>query len=250
MDVTLEILPQSVFSAYLSNNAIGYGWKKPKAVKKILEVPINTEIFEIPVLTLTSFISGPLYRFTHAGEDIDAIAISLNVNETPTRYTSVNRYMRDVLVDNFSTHGLIKCLAKTKEEPNIYYATLGTVFSDDMIPLLMCSWLMQRQSITNTDGTTEIAFKQLTPIIRIDPQVYINPQDDMQKFIVKKFPFLCLTGHIFKLSDSEQRRSSCSPSIRIEESPFKIIDLPEPSINTTNKDLRHLLLGHEAEIVL
>jgi hypothetical protein len=259
MSLELNDLPRAVFRAtHISNLARSWyrGGEIAGAIK-YMEVPITGDEFEIPVVAFMTFM-----EMVQNNKDLDheAIVLSLYSREDGLRYTTVDRYMRDVLVDDFKRNHLLKCTAKGKDCVKTYYATHGAVFTEDFTPVFMCSWMMKKCYRTLEDGNLEIHYKFLYPIIRIDPGIYLSQQDTMEKFLIKKFTTLALTDQVytpfprqlpdrFKVSGTSDFFDLYIPSLRVEVSPFHIREACKPDINTTNEKLRQTVLEHVEEVM-
>lgn len=255
MSLELNDLPRAVFrTTHISNLArrwYGRNIEVAGAIK-YMEVPITGDEFEIPVVAFMTFM-----EMVQNNKDLDheAIVLSLYSREEPLRYTTVDRYMRDVLVDDFKRNRLLKCTAKGKDCVKTYYATHGAVFTEDFTPVFMCSWMMKKCYRTLEDGNLEIHYKFLYPIIRIDPGIYLSQQGTMEKFLIKKFTTLALTDQVCTPQRYLPDRiipglsDRYIPSLRVEGSPFHIREACEPDINTTNEKLRQTVLEHVEEVM-
>lgn len=266
MSLELNDLPRAVFrTTHISN--LARGWYRAGEIAgaiKYMEVPITGDEFEIPVVAFMTFM-----EMVQNNKDLDHDAIVLNLysTEDSLRYTTVDRYMRDVLVDDFKRNRLLKCTAKGKDCVKTYYATHGAVFTEDFTPVFMCSWMMKREDVVqpyrNEDGMPDMhhvtMYKFLYPIIRIDPGIYLSQQDTMEKFLIKKFTTLALTDQVctpqrylpdrIKVSGTSDSSDRYIPSLRVEGSPFHIREACEPDINTTNEKLRQTVLEHVEEVM-
>ena len=260
MSFELSDLPRHVFgSTYSYTRAVNYWDYSPSSARKYIEIPINKKTFEVPMLAMFDFID---LVENNNDKDIQALAVELYSQSHKLRYVSVDRYMRDVLVDSFKEHRLLICIAKYKDTIVKYYGTHGAVFNDALSPIAMCSWLMETVPCLPQEGSNSPFWKYrfIRPILRISPSTYINPQDSMEKYIVKKFINACLTTTVYLPKDTEGSRFLPTredsnvvvpmvPVIHIEENPFNIVSVNEPTIDTTNEELRETALQHINEIV-
>lgn len=260
MSVTLSTLPDSIFqSTNLCNRAVGYASSSYKitGLKKYIEIPIDQDEFEVPIFAMTKFIE--LVK-NNLDTDFQVMAAELYSRNAPLRYVSVERYMRDVLLDIFSKNGLLKCPAKSKDGTVTYYATHGAVFNSFLEPVAMCSWQFKRYLCEDTTvKNTRPTYSFVRPIFRIDPSVYMSQNDAMEKFLIKRFSTallsLCkvstplrkeLPARIVTISEY---KDLIAPSVRIEKIPFNINPISEPTIDTTNEELRRTALNYVEEIV-
>ena len=265
MSLELNQLPRYVFqAAYTTNKAIGYyGSNNTPGARKYLEIPINKDVFEVPIFAMLTFIDLVKNNLDNTTQ---AIAAQLYSRERDLRYVSVDRYMRDVLVDDFQRNRLLKCYAKSKEGNVKYYGTHGAVFNEEFIPVAMCSWLIERVVVEESDkdelGMNNIyrreKYRFVHPIFRIDPHIYVSQQDTMEKFLAKKFVALLLSEGVLtphrdnlpqKILLTGSYSDNMSPSIYIENNPFSVTTISEPTIDTTNEELREAALEHIDEVI-
>lgn len=258
MSLELNQLPRYVYQAtYTTSQAVGYyGSNNTPGVRKYLEIPIDQEEFEVPIFAMQIF--KDIVK-QNLDTQTQAIAVELYSRERDLRYVSVERYMRDVLVDEFARNRLLKCYAKTKEGTVKYYGTHGAVFNEEFTPVAMCSWQLRRINCFNDEsGETEIRYAFVRPIFRIDPLLYTNQQDTMEKFLAKKFINLLLSDTVLTPHrDNLLQRiiltgsyiDNMNPSIYIERNPFNITTISEPTIDTTNEELREAALEHIDEVI-
>lgn len=260
MSLELNDLPRAVFRAtHVTSQAMGWRGYSNELIglRKYMEIPITGDEFEVPIVAFMKFME---IVKNNQDSDYQAIVLNLCSKDIPLRYSTVDRYMRDVLVDMFSRNRLLRCPAKGKDYQKTYYATHGTVFSENYLPVFMCSWMMKKCYSTLEDGNLEIHYRFLYPIIRIDPGIYLSQSDSMEKFLIKKFVPIAFTDRVctpfiqhlpdrIVLRDNDLSSGMYTPSLRIEESPFHIREASQPDINTTNEELRQTALAHVGEIM-
>lgn len=250
MSLEIRQLPEYIFkTTYTTNQAVlYYGANNGVEFRKYLEIPIlGPDEFEVPVLAFPKFIQA-VKRDADIGKE--AIVAELYSYNKELRYTTVNRYMRDVLVDYFNDNYLLKCIVKDKDVIHNYYGTHGAVFLEDFTPVMMCSWVLWRRLIEE-ENRTQYIYEPQYPIVRIDPSIYLNQADSMEKFIIRKFIPACLEHDVKTDINCGRFRNQVYkyPSIRIEKSPFRIRQHEEPDINTTNESLRQIVINHPEEII-
>lgn len=256
MSVQLADLPRYVFStSHITNRATSYHYNDSRRFedhRKFMEIPLNNVVFEVPVIAFQSF----LHLVRHGLDNTSSeIVVELFSEEDDLRYVSVDRYMRDVLVDDYSCNHLLKCMAKNGQNQVKYYGTHGAVFDSQFNPVMMCSWLMEKTVALDSDAGITYKYKFLCPIVRIDPYVYLSQKDSMEKFIVRKFANQCIDNlrtpnvGILVHEFTNGNGSLLHLSLRIEPNPFPITILSAPDINTTNEELRQVALEHINDII-
>ena len=213
--------------------------------RKYLEVHINTDRFELPVLAMSAFAT-----MVSEGKDegIESLIIELGRSTDVLPYKTVERNMRELLVKSFDA-SLQECPVKLKDESTrMYFCTNGAIFDAYFSPIAMCSWEIERCSIE------DCRYRISKAILRIDPSIYEDPQDSMEKFIIKKLSHFFISNNIIApnltnfISDVGSINVA-EKSLRIEKNPFVVTSVSEPSIETTNEDLRNLALQYIEEIV-
>lgn len=212
-----------------------------------MEIPINKSEFEIPLFALDSFNS--IYSKEN-NTTIEAIVAFLKtVHKTPG-YKTLNRNMMDVLLESLD-QTLIKVSVDYNGSERPYFVTKGAVFDSHFKPLLLCSWNISRGKACNGYATCLVEY----PIIRISPDCYLHQNDNMQKFICKRFInaslSTCLNLQNCTINTSlnaRDRTAFKTPKVEIGEFPFTIKIVSTPSISTTNETLMNILKEHLDEI--
>ena len=250
-------LEQAIESAFRGMNTYTRGCQYwygdrpiPVSTKKYMEIPIEEDIFELPVFALSDF-----NELTRDNKDLSTEAITamlFSLNKEP-RYKSLDRYMRDIILEQFTHSRLVKCEVKQGTETILYYGTHGAVFDKYFKPMMMCLWQMKRKWIN--EETRKYHF--IKPILRIDPECYIRQWDPMQRWIAKKAASAALSETIYRpyrrdLTDAFEETpydSQAELTVEIGKSPFKIRTADIPSISTTNESLLQLAIDHIDEVV-
>ena len=218
--------------------------------KKYLEIPINEDVFEVPVFALEAFVN-----LTADNRDLSTSAVTAmlyTLNREP-RYKSLDRYMRDIILEQFTNSRLVECEVKQGTENILYYATHGAVFDRCFNPMMMCSWLIEKVRLNDTTRK----YRFIEPILRINPDCYISQADPMQRWIAKKAAVVGLRMHLgrpfnYDLTTAFENASASDIfdlTVEICKCPFKIKTADTPSISTTNEDLLQIAIDHIEEIV-
>lgn len=220
---------------------------------KYMEIPINEDTFLMPILALDTFFA----IVEEGGDDrIDSIVVSLNTIGKVPRYKSLDRYMRDVLLETYKDSRLVELKVKDCEDTEIpYYATNGAIFDKDLKPLMICSYLIERfQENTVNAGepdTPVTKYRVVKPVVWVDYTPVMAKSNPMEKFIANKMISTCLDGlyslarnHSYRIVDIGDKKAR----IEIDSCPFNIITTDIPSISTTNQKLLQIAKDHIEEL--
>ena len=206
-----------------------------------LEVPINSHTFELPCFAQVSTDMTSLLN-----SDTEALTISLNtINRIPC-FSTIGAYMKEVLMDRFKENRLVKLITKNADNTKvIYYATFGAIFDASFKPLLMCSWLVERDKRVDD----KFCLKHIKPIVRIDPKCYIRKDNPIEKFIAGKFIQTVLGRVINNPNNPYDSRHVEFATVEIAKCPFNLKLSEKPSISTTNEELLKIAEEHIDEII-
>lgn len=220
----------------------------PTTSKVYMEIPINSDVFELPLLAYEAFLQT-LKRHM----ECDTLTAQIFACNQSSSYKSLDAIMRDVLSTRFSRH---LCEVMIPGSPNKYYATFGAVFDANLNPLMMLSWILEKKQ----DGEGRIKYHYKRPLLRLNPYPCIDKRDTLQRWLSGKMLTTSLntmiyTPYQYDLDDYlEQNRSYSNRDgyqikVEIDECPF-ILRTPEvPSISVTNKGLLQLAASHIDEIM-
>lgn len=222
-----------------------HAYDNPTTVKKYMEIPIGSDVFELPLLAFEDFKSMHMN-----GKESDMIVASLYSCGQTSNYKSLDNIMKDVLSTHFNKH---LCKVQISNSPNTYYATFGAVFDENFTPLMMLSWIMERKA--NAEGVVKYHYKN--PLLRLNPYPCLNKEDALQKFICGRMMTTTLGTIVYIPSpygcrdfiESDAYLSFNHVKIEIDECPFVIRGTDTPSISVTNEGLLQLAADHIDEIV-
>lgn len=243
----LESVVQNIYGQYTYRNCYyHYPVDERDTTIKYLEIPINKDVFEVPMFALHA-----LQRIISDGtvNRTDAIVVSLADHGSKPNYKTLERNMVDVLESDFESSKLIRVDASNGSENVKYYGTHGAIFDDGYSPVAMYTCQVKRTEIDSESHT--YSYEILKPILRIRPESFKTRGDSMEKFITNK---LILAG----ISDSitpcyYSNTINVLPEYNIEvvigDIPFKPIIADSPSISTTNKELLELVVDHIEEVI-
>ena len=221
--------------------------------KKYMEIPISNDSFELPVFAIKNFVD---LTVNNADLSTDVITAMLYTLDRKPRYKSIDRYMRDIILEKFTRDRLVKCEVKQGSETILYYGTHGAVFDKHFKPVMMCTWLMQRDWLNEETRK----YKFVKPVFRIDPSCFINQADPMQRWITRKAAAMGLSQVLeppydydlneafYTHTDDPGHNQLSNLVVEVCECPFKIITADVPSISTTNESLLQLAIDHIDEI--
>ena len=241
----------SVSSAYSHINRLTYGnpiLSAPVTSKKYMEIPISSDVFELPLLAFEGFREMNLKR-----SESDMIVANLYSCGQTSSYKSFDSIIKDVLSTRFN-----RCLCKIQVAGtnNIYYATFGAVFDDTFKPLMMLSWVMERKA----DGEGVIKYHYKRPLLRLNPYPCINKEDALQRFLASRMltttlgtaihiPYFYDCNSFIEQSQALLVRDDYRVKVEIDECPFIIKGTDTPSISVTNKSLLQLVADHIDEVL-
>ena len=217
-----------------------------------MEIPIKENVFEIPTFVLAE-LRHTFDTFSvsfNIDESIEAIITEVGKSPITSSYKSVERAMKDNITSHSSMGALIKTEAKKGHERVVYYVTHGLVMNDKMKPVMMCSWIINRQIAE--DGT--LKFKWVQPVLRVDPKVFIYKEDEMEKFIVNRMVKQCLEHKVaaplsgYLPSCFEEERHFMPIRVEIFPNCFNTVPVKTPSISTTNDELKQAVLDNLEDI--
>ena len=198
---------------------------------KYMEIPISENRFEVPIFAMDGF-----NKAIRSNRNIEALTVILNSTGYHSGYVTLDRNMIDVLLERFSRSRLALVNVKDKNNVLTYYGTQGAIFDKDLNPVMMCSFLMEK----NQEGN----YRCVRPILRIKPQVYMNKANPMERYIVNKIAPTCLSNSV--LANGTTRSV---PKVEIDECPFVIRTSDVPNASTTNKELLQIAINHVDEII-
>ena len=208
---------------------------------KYLEIPIG-DTFELPVFALDAFSKN-----IEKHPDMDMLVAPLYSMGTKPNYVTLNRYMKDVLIECNDTH-LIE-LGIPGDPPFKYYGTHGAVFDENLKPVMICSWQILRKPSTSEERLYDYFFER--PLIRISPDCFQAQSNPMERFIAKKFPMEILSIRRVnpQIPESPIRYSgSYNIKIEIDVSPFILKQVKYPSVSVTDNDLLQIARDYIEEI--
>lgn len=245
---SLNSVIQAIFEDSNSNSQIRRQYCRstsntPITVKKYMEIPIGSDVFELPLFAFEDF------KKMHQNEKVgDVIVASLYSCGQTSNYKSLDSIMKDVLSTYFNKR---LCKVQIPNSPNVYYATFGAVFDENFTPLMMLSWIMERR--VSEEGVIKYRYKK--PLLRLNPYPCLNKEDALQKFICGRWMTTALGTRVYipysgcRDFIEHDYFSFEHVKIEIDECPFVIRGTDVPSISVTNEGLLQLAADHIDEIL-
>jgi len=248
MDSTAQSLV-SMFESIPMDSRLGSSGILPDhPLSRYMDIAISVPVFEVPLFYMPWF-TKHLQDVCHADtENLHLVAPLLAFDNRYVRYKTIPSILaKQVFQSEFHKDGLLKIAVPNSDV--VYYGTHGAVFDSGMHPIFIASWKIRRKDKPSLDNT----FSQLVlqnPVIRISPQCYLERNDGVQSFIANKLlktfleskvPIPCFyTMPYLDKEDSFYR----DVQVILENSPFNITSVPNPSVSTTQQELRDVVIDN------
>lgn len=216
--------------------------------KKYIEIPIQDSTFELPIFAFRKF-----RNMADKGTQSDAIVAQLFSYGNTSHYRSLEAIMKEVLSSPFSNR-LWKI--EVPGSVNIYYGTAGAVFNEELKPIMMMSWLLER--VKDEEGNTKYAYKR--PIMRLHPMTITSKDDALIRWLGGRFltntlnaligrPFFYGSRYFVQSNNYYNNREYFTARIEIDKCPFIIRGAETPSVSTTNEDLLQVAEEYLQEVL-
>ena len=212
-----------------------------------MEIPINEDTIELPLLAFKSFAN-----IVNQNNDtkIETLVAALYSENGRPYYKTFSRYMKDLIRTNYVDNRLIRAEIKQKDTTINYYVSHGAVFNEKLEYLLLCTWEIHRVRHANNPCT----YRYITPIIYVNPECFINPDDQMKKWVINHLissgfsADIKAPGRGFDRSERWETALVSKLKVEIGDIPFKISSVDVPSISTTNEELLQVAINHINDI--
>ena len=201
---------------------------------RYIEIPVESNRFEIPSFALDALSKLLLYQ------DKSSIAAELHFSGYTPSYKTAGRYFQDIINASLDSTFYLS------EGENHYYAAKGIIMDEHFVPILLCSWMVEKVF----SDTQLVGFKIIKPILRVAPQCYLSQDDAIQKLIVKKIIPTILTTHLSIPSAFPIETIRPVAKVIIDDIPFHTRTVVPPTVNTTNEELLSVALYHLDEMCL
>lgn len=223
-----------------------------KSGTRYLEIPIKSDVFEIPVVAMNTFINMTLT----GSDNADAISVALYNLGRKARYSTPDRNMRDILRADWKAHHLVYIPVSYNDNVIEYYGSHGMLLNKDFKLLVALSWQIKRISALDTNSEIlKDMYKIVKPILRVDPACF-KGSDPMMKWCANKLFKTGLAEKVWFSYDDDVRRTfklendeDMWPSIIIEENPFHIKTPDIPDALTTREEILQPVIDHIDELI-
>ena len=209
-------------------------------------IPVSGDTFEIPVFAIcnTSIVENIKKGL------VDTVVANINWYNVFNRYKSLNASFYSSITEKFSDTGLIKLPVKDGETD--CYITHGAVFDHNLQPLFMLTWAFQKVAPSENNLSYKYSLQGLYPIVRVAPQVIIDKNHSVHKYIANRVlpSILSLESVYVPEIATNNYGQPFSPKALIEPIPFTVRRPSLPSVNTSNADLLHSALDHFDDFIL
>jgi len=209
-----------------------------------LIVPIE-DSFEMPVFALRAL-----------KPDVNYIVADLQDIGNRTEYKSLDTGVRDILTTDFVNNRLVELNTKVGEPK--YYGTYGAIFDKDFNLTMAILWKMQRYIVEDNEKYPyKFRYKFVEPILRVNPQVFINRSNSVERYIINKILSSAVLNYSIdrpRLSkiyvDDSNPYSIFRLKVEIGTFPSFYIKKPDvPSISTTNEELLKAAFDNIEDII-
>ena len=199
----------------------------------LMTIPVRKEdTFEVP-MDAFDMLKGIKDNI----DKVKSIVMSLSCAPRVVAYKTLDATLRNYLSTSQED---IKLLKVTKiQDKGWYYNSFGTIYDNDFYPIMMCSWIVK---VVPKEEEESYAVKLVRPILRVDPQVFINKSNTVERYIINKIVPTALELRELSIRytlphfvDTEE--ANFKVKIEIDKCPFIITKPVVPTIETTNESL-------------
>ena len=211
---------------------------------RMFVVDVSSDEIEVPMFA-KAVIEDVVVQNMSRGTSFQKVVIPLYVNSyNQTRRTA------DSIINEFSRVSFNNRLQKvTTNKGEVYYGGRGIILDGNFKPLILCSVLCKKEEFRSNEY-----MDYYKPIIRVNPEVFLNETGLINKTILKKIIPFYLTHTIPEIHTRTRFRDKLpedrKPQILIEDS-SRFIETPAiPNPNTcSNEALNKLLLDNIEDVI-
>lgn len=212
----------------------------------LMTIPIREEdTFEVPLDALDT-----MYNIQYRIDKVKSIVMSLSYSNKYTGFKTLDANLKATLGMKQDDAKLTKLIQI--QDKGWYYNSFGTIYDKDFYPIMMCSWLMKL--VPQEDEETP-AIKLIKPILRVDPQVFINKSNAVERYIINKIIPAALELNMANMCYRlpfiiDDIGMEYKVKVEIDECPFIITKPVVPTIRTTNESLIKAALDNVDDMTL
>ena len=224
-----------------------------------IEIPVNTEEFDIPCFALNRFTQAVYNRGQIWASKIDAIVVNLRTVDFEAPYKTFEPNFNYYASYSIDSLGLVPVKIK---EGNYYYISQGSIFNEDFKPIAIYSWHIKRHSHPSLEN--KYRYELIRPTLIIDSSCFTEEPDSVKRFITNKLCKLTLLPKSFWMPYMEDRRyvlgtiespmsfstthSYDNVKVEVEKMPFVIKQVEKPCVSTTNSELLKFVLDNFSDL--
>lgn len=208
--------------------------------KNFMMIPVNKDKIEIPAFTLDEFA-----YYVGKKQSADVFIARLEYQNYKTTYTTVDSIVREIICEDPDKKLIKMCIPGYDF---LYYGTKGAIFDKDLRPLMMMSWVFNKEK--DAEGNDVFFFDR--PIVRINPDCYVSQSNSLERYISKKIITQSLNSRVWTPTVSglkTDRVRYVAPKVEIDTCPFKIVQADRPSVLTTTKQILQTVTDYIDELI-
>lgn len=195
----------------------------------IMEIPMG-KVYDIPMFLAHKIDSLPITPET------EAITVNLHSQGATPVHKTPDRYMRDILRTDLFIEGMVRLNNPDTNGAPFYYATHGMLLNGNLCPMMVAARRFEMVEDTEEFSTF------IKNIIYINPNCYLDQNDKINKFIIKKIMQNAVGLRLYNGSEPV--------TIEIGTMPFNFRKVEVPDINTTNEELLQTAIDYADELTL
>lgn len=208
--------------------------------KNFMMIPVNKDKIEIPAFALEEFAD-----YVEKKQSADVFIARLECQNYKTTYTTVDSIVREIICEDPGKKLVKMCIPGYDV---LYYGTKGAIFDKDLRPLMMMSWVFNKEK--NAEGNDVFFFDR--PIVRINPECYVSQSNSLERYISKKIITQSLNASVWVPTVTglkNKRITYMAPKVEIDTCPFKIVQADRPSVLTTTKQILQTVTDYIDELI-
>lgn len=208
--------------------------------KNFMMIPVNKDKIEIPAFALEEFAD-----YVEKKQSADILIARLECQNYKTTYTTVDSIVREIICEDPDKKLIKMCIPGYDV---LYYGTKGAIFDKDLKPLMMMSWVFNKEK--DAEGNNVFSFER--PIVRINPDCYVSQSNSLERYISKKIITQSLNSGVWAPTITGLRTDRVrymTPKVEIDSCPFKIVQADKPSVLTTTKQILQTVTDYIDELI-